>query len=241
MPGTDLSAPVLTGVRRLSALDTVRARIALAIELGLLGPGERLPANAEIARALGVGDITVRRALVSLCEDGVLERRRGRGGGTLVAEHVPPGRVREVSAYREAATEVRELIDHRLVLESGLTQLVARRRPDASLGDLRELVTRMDAASGWAEFHELDARFHLAVAAAGGPAPAVRQYEVVLRELYRYYLPYPMDLLRESNREHALLVAALAAGDTEAAASITRTHVEVLHETMFVGFPSPMS
>jgi len=65
-----LAAPALTGIRRLSALDTVRARIALAVDLGLLTPGERLPTNSEIARALGVGEITVRRALVSLCDDG---------------------------------------------------------------------------------------------------------------------------------------------------------------------------
>src|SRR5689334_4871329 len=101
----DLGSPALTGIRRLSALDTVRARIALAIELGLLGPGERLPPNGEIARALGVGDITVRRALVSLCEDGVLVRRRGRNGGTHVAPDAPAGRVGAVTAYRESSDE----------------------------------------------------------------------------------------------------------------------------------------
>src|ERR1700704_2788848 len=82
-----LRGPALNGIRRLSALDTVRARIALAVDLGLLTPGERLPASDQIAQALDVGEITVRRALVSLCEDGLLERRRGRNGGTLVAEH----------------------------------------------------------------------------------------------------------------------------------------------------------
>jgi GntR family transcriptional repressor for pyruvate dehydrogenase complex len=236
VPGTaDLTAPALTGIRRLSALDTVRARIALAIELGLLGPGERLPANPEISRALGVGESTVRRALVSLCSEGILERRRGRTGGTLVAEHAPQGRVGEVNAYRESAAEVHELIDHRLVLESGLTQLAALRRPDESLDSVRELVNRMDAASGWAEFHELDAEFHLAVATAAGPAPAVHQYEIVLRDLYCYYLPYPMELLQASNREHAALVAALAAQDPDAAAKVTRGHVAELHRTMFVG------
>jgi GntR family transcriptional repressor for pyruvate dehydrogenase complex len=231
----DLRAPALTGIRRLSALDTVRARIALAIELGLLGPGERLPPNGEIARALGVGDITVRRALVSLCEDGVLERRRGRNGGTLVAADAPAGRVGEIKAYQESTAEVRELIDHRLVLESGLTQLVAMRRPDESIDRLRDLVRRMDAATSWAEFHDLDAEFHLAVAAAGAPAPAVKQYGQVLRELYRFYLPYPMPALRTSNREHELLVQALADQEPETAALVTRAHVGELHRTMFVG------
>lgn len=232
MATADLSAPALTGIRRLSALDTVRARIALAVELGLLKPGERLPSNGEIARALDVAEITVRRALESLAEDGLIERRRGRGGGTLVSENPPAERVREVGAYRESAAEVRELIDHRLVLEAGLVQLVATREPDVER--LRGLVARMDTAAGWAEFHELDAQFHRAVAEAGPPV-AVGQYEVVLAELYRFYLPYPMAKLRESNREHARLVDALADGDPDAAARVTREHVGGLHRTMFVG------
>jgi GntR family transcriptional repressor for pyruvate dehydrogenase complex len=232
MATADLSAPALTGIRRLSALDTVRARIALAVELGLLKPGERLPANAEIARALGVAEITVRRALESLVGDGLIERRRGRAGGTLVASDPPAARVREVGAYRESAAEVRELIDHRLVLEAGLVQVVAKRSPD--LPRLRTLVARMDTAAGWAEFHELDAQFHRTVAAPGPPA-AVAQYEAVLAELYRFYLPYPLAKLRESNRDHARLVKALAAGDPDAAARVTRKHVRGLHETMFVG------
>ncbi|MFI0715077.1 hypothetical protein ACH4SK_31520 [Streptomyces inhibens] len=44
--------------------ETMRARVALAVELGLLAPGERLPPGDQIAVALGVGDITVRRALI---------------------------------------------------------------------------------------------------------------------------------------------------------------------------------
>jgi GntR family transcriptional repressor for pyruvate dehydrogenase complex len=232
MATADLSAPALTGIRRLSALDTVRARIALAVELGLLKPGERLPANADIARALGVAEITVRRALESLVGDGLIERRRGRGGGTLVTENPPREQVREVGAYRESAAEVRDLIDHRLVLETGLVQLVAKRSPD--LPRLRTLVARMDTAAGWAEFHELDAEFHRTVAAPA-PAAAVAQYETVLAELYRFYLPYPMSKLRESNRDHGRLVKALAAGDPDAAARVTRKHVRGLHQTMFVG------
>jgi DNA-binding FadR family transcriptional regulator len=227
-----LSAPALTGIRRLSALDTVRARIALAVELGLLGPGEALPPGGEIASALGVGEITVRRALVSLCADGVLVRRRGRGGGTLVAPEPAMGVVAEIAAYTGAAAEVHELIDHRLALESGLAHLAALRRDEVQLGELRELVARMEKASGWAEFHALDAEFHRALVAASGVEAAVARWGEVVRELYRYYLPYPMECLRRSNREHAELVAALENRDAVEVVDVVCRHVEVLHTTM---------
>ncbi len=227
-----LSAPALAGIRRLSALDTVRARIALAVELGLLAPGEPLPPGPEIAVALRVGEITVRRALESLCFAGVLERRRGRGGGTLVAPEPAMGAVAEIAAYTGGVAEMHELIDHRLALETGLVHLAAVNRDDLVVAELRDLVSLMDKASGWAEFHELDARFHLMVVAASGLAVGVGRYEAVVRELYRYYLPYPMDYLRESNRDHGELVTAIEGRDAVAAVAVTCRHVEVLHSTM---------
>src|SRR3954462_11937089 len=139
-PTTGLTAPELSGVRRLSALEAVRARIALAVDLGLLSPGERLPGTPQIAQALDVSEITARRALVSLCADGVLERRRGRGGGTLVAAHPPPGPVLTPDAYRTAGDAVSRLIDHRLALECGIAHLASVRASAEDLSELQELV-----------------------------------------------------------------------------------------------------
>lgn len=234
-PVWGLTAPPVAGIRRLSALETVRARIALAVDLGLLTPGERLPPSDRIAAALDVGEITVRRALASLHADGLLERRRGRGGGTLVAERPSRRAVAEVEAYRSVAAEVHHLVDHRLVLECGIAHLAATNADHSTLDVLDQLVEDMDRAPSWAEFHGCDERFHLAVAAATGISSATGPYGAVLRELHRYFLPYPMQALRESNCEHRTLVDAIRRGDPAAAADIARRHVDVLHRTMFVG------
>lgn len=232
---TSLTAPALSGVRRLSALEAVRARIAMAVDLGLLAPGERLPATAQIADALGVSEITARRALVSLVSDGVLERRRGRGGGTLVADQPAHGRVATVDAYRADAEKVHRLIDHRVVLECGIAHLASTHVTLADLADLRELADAMDTAPSWAEFHGCDERFHLRLAEATGVASVVAPYGEVLKELYQYYLPYPVDTLRASNQEHRALIDALSRADSAEAAELARRHVDVLHSTMFVG------
>ena len=238
-PRFDVNAQPLTGIRRLTALDTVRARIALAVRLGLLTPGERLPPTGEIADALEVGEITVRRALVSLSEDGVLERRRGRSGGTLVAARPSRGAVRAIAAYRAASTDVHRLIDHRLMLECGIAHLAARQASAAQTRRLAKLVDQMAHARAWTDFHALDARFHGAVAEAAGNPAAAEVYGGVLHELYRYFLPYPMEYLRRSNGEHRDLVAALTDRDPIAAVDAARHHVEVLHTTMFVGLADP--
>ncbi|MFN0084308.1 MAG: GntR family transcriptional regulator [Blastocatellia bacterium] len=54
------------------------------INSGSFGPGDRLPTESDLIRQYGVSRITVRQALTSLVEEGLIERRQGRG--TFVAE-----------------------------------------------------------------------------------------------------------------------------------------------------------
>jgi GntR family transcriptional regulator len=49
------------------------------IESGELAPGDRLPPERELSRALGVNRLTLRRALRSLEAGGMIVRRQGRG------------------------------------------------------------------------------------------------------------------------------------------------------------------
>jgi GntR family transcriptional regulator len=50
-----------------------------------LPPGDKLPAEVEIANALGVSRMTLRQALASIEAKGLIDRRRGRFGGNFVA------------------------------------------------------------------------------------------------------------------------------------------------------------
>ncbi|QNE35719.1 FadR/GntR family transcriptional regulator [Leifsonia shinshuensis] len=232
-----LTGPAVAGITRLSAVDTVRARIALAVELRLLAPGEQLPSDADVAAALDVSEITARRAIKSLAEEGLLRRVRGRSGGTFVAEASPAvaGTGSAVETYRADAEQVHRLIDQRLLAETSLSHLAAVSATDEDLAELDAAVAAASAAQDWTDYHAADERFHLAVArAAGRPALAVL-YEETLRRLYAYFIPYPIAYLHEVNAEHAALAAAIRGHDPEAAVALAERHVAVLHETMFVG------
>lgn len=56
------------------------------ITSGRLRPEDKLPAEVEMASALGVSRMTLRQALATLEHKGLLVRRRGRFGGSFVAE-----------------------------------------------------------------------------------------------------------------------------------------------------------
>lgn len=230
-----LRAPVVAGVQRLSAVDTVRARIALAIEHGLLEPDEALPPDEAVAEALGVGVTTVRRAFRTLADDGVVVRRRGRAGGTFVAHGARTDRVTATEAFRADADTVNDLIDRRALMESALAQFAALAATAEQLDRLEKHIAAAAAARDWSTFHAADEQFHRSLAASSGQAWALESYGRTLESLYAYFVPYPVAFLQENNQEHARLVEALRRRDPGAAAAIARDHVLALHGTMFTG------
>ena len=62
----------------------VRETLREQIKQGLLEPGEKLPAEDELAAQFGVSRMTVRQGISDLTDEGVLYRRRG--VGTFVAQ-----------------------------------------------------------------------------------------------------------------------------------------------------------
>lgn len=65
--------------------EEARRRLIGMVERGTLQPGERLGAERELAARLGVSRSTLRQALASLEEAGIIRRVPGRGGGTFIA------------------------------------------------------------------------------------------------------------------------------------------------------------
>ena len=77
-------APVKPG--RGPAHTQIELALETAIERGRLSPGDRLPAERELAERYGVSRMTLRQALGALERRGRLVRSKGRYGGTFVAE-----------------------------------------------------------------------------------------------------------------------------------------------------------
>jgi DNA-binding GntR family transcriptional regulator len=88
--GRDPQPQIFAPVRSQTAFEETLDRLGTAIKLGLLAPGTRLPAERELCEQLGIARSTLRQALTALVQSGHLHAVRGRGGGTFVADALPP-------------------------------------------------------------------------------------------------------------------------------------------------------
>src|SRR2546430_3917967 len=88
-----LLGPVRTG----NAFEETVERLLTVIKLGLIAPGERFPAERELAARLGVSRLTLREAIRELQQAGYVEPRRGRFGGTFVTYRPPAPSEAEVA------------------------------------------------------------------------------------------------------------------------------------------------
>lgn len=203
-----------------SGAELVRARIALEVRLGVLETGHRLPDAGVIAGALAVSEITVRRALEVMCQDGLLERRRGRAGGTFVAADW----ARATWHLRDAIT-AGALLDRAVVLEAGLVVLASP--VDAERLQSADGIRRQMASAAGEELAALDTRFHLALADALGSEDYREQ---VADLLGRLCLVAPAPAGEGLNATHELLLEGLRTGDLKAAVSALVAHAAILRE-----------
>src|SRR3954467_12349183 len=110
-----------------NAFEVTVERLAQSIRLGVLAGGDRLPPGREVADTRGVSWVTLREAIAALRAAGLIESRRGRGGGTFV---VAPRTTRPRPAGRRRPTETADLndmLDLRRIVEPGAASLAATR------------------------------------------------------------------------------------------------------------------
>lgn len=219
------SEALFAPVRSQTAFEETVERLGTAIKLGLLRPGERLPAERELCVRLGIARSTLRQALTALVQSGQLRAVRGRGGGTFVAER--PAAADEPSD--ELVRDWRDVCDARLATELGAAVLAAERASADELAGLDALVAQMaDRLDDFPAYRRCDVRFHIALAEATGSARlvlAMTEAQGAMGDLI-HLIAHPPEVLAHANAQHGRLLAALRARDAARAAAVMREHVE---------------
>ncbi|MFT4230125.1 MAG: GntR family transcriptional regulator [Microbacterium sp.] len=209
-------------VRQGNALEDTVARLVQTIRVGVVAPGESLPPERELAARYGVSRDTVREAIRELADTGYLIPRRGRYGGTFVADPLP-----RPPAGPVAPAELDDVLGMRRVLEEGAARAAASRALHAAERDA--LWSGFDAARGSdeAEYRRLDSLLHLTIAAlAGIPSlvPLVTENRARVNAWLDTFPLLPRNI-EHSDQQHELIVTAILAGRADAAQAAVREHL----------------
>jgi GntR family transcriptional repressor for pyruvate dehydrogenase complex len=231
------SGPVLRPVRLPTAAAEVADRLITAIAIGEYLPGERLPAERELAQILDVSRSTVREAIGRLLGVGIVDIRRGRQGGAYVRESWTDASAKAVRrTLLPRWPEMEQLFDLRCLVEGMIARVAAQRRTGEDIERMREALGGYGSAQTQQQEHAADIAFHQAVVAATQNS----QIAALSRDLLtRVSLGFPVEpydstpaVVRRALAEHTALCEAIAAGKAERAGQIAQGHFSITNETL---------
>ncbi len=214
--------------------ESVVERFRLLILDGVLRPGDRLPAERQLALDLDVSRPILRDALAQLEADGLIVARHGEG--TFIADLIGDVFSAPIAKLLRASPQgMADYLEFRRLLESDMAAMAAERATQSDRDMLKALGEAMQHAheNGDAEREaQLDVELHTLVVESAHNLVFLH----VLRACYRlladdvfdnrkrlYGQPGERKTLLD---QHLALIKAIIAGDAEAARRASQTHID---------------
>jgi len=219
----------LDSERRGTSSEEVVARLREMIHRGDLRPGDRLPAERELAKLLGVSRPTLRAGIGSLAALGVLQSRQGAGTFVVNTDGPPAldsGPLRMMAALHGFTTA--EMFEARRALEMAIAGLAAERATGDYMATMAEEVAGMFASLDEPEqFLIHDMHFHQTVAAASGNrilTALMNMVATILFDVRSKTVKRATDL-KESAEMHRRIYRAIRQHNWQEARSAMRDHL----------------
>lgn len=208
-------------------------------------PGQRLPAERQLAVELGVSRTALREAIHRLAGQGLVESRAG--SGTYLREQAPQWHAQAtaplVPLMREDPEYRYDVLETRAALERSTARHAALRATAPERDRIRRCFEQMvnHQQRGETELSaRADAQFHLAIAEASHNVVMVQ----VMRSLFDLVTVSVADnrrimfnhedprSLEQLTRQHHDLVQAILAGDADRAQSVMDEHLAYVHQKL---------
>jgi len=226
--------------------DHVVEKLLALVQARGLQPGQRLPAERQLAEELGVSRTSVREAIQKLTSQGVLSARRG--DGTYLQPRPTADWLQEamqpLAGLIDADPHYRyDVLEARHALESSAAWLAAQRATEQDKARIRHCFEVMvgHQQNGHAELAaRADAQFHLAIAEASHNLVLVQVmhslFTVVLstvesnrHDMFHLSAPVTVQTLTE---QHQALMQAILDGDPQRARDCIGEHLEHVRTTI---------
>ena len=216
------------------AMDEIAAHFRAMVADGQLKPGDRLPAERDLAHRMQGSRNTVREALRTLEHAGLLEMRKGATGGAFVRTGSSGAIVTGLSdLYHLGAITPRQLTEARIWLSELVVRVACVRASDRDFADLKANVAAAAEAHRGGRFDDrqkLHREFHIILArSTQNPIVAITMESVM--EVFGRFIekigpqenPYTLPSRRRFLRH-------LKARDAEKAVAEMAKHLRRLHD-----------
>ncbi len=210
--------------------DSVAEQLLEKIEGGVFPRGAKLPTEAVLSEEFGVSRTVIREAISRLKYEGLVESRQGSGVFVTDQAGIRPLRI----DYTDVDTleSVLQIVELRRSIEAEVAAQAARRRSDAAMAGIDAALARLDsevAAGG--DGVAADVAFHRAIAEATGNPYFLKtlaflsQYLETATRVTRTNEARREDFSRQVREEHQAIVAAIRAGEPDAARNAAQNHM----------------
>ncbi|SCF58808.1 transcriptional regulator, GntR family [Streptomyces sp. Ncost-T10-10d] len=227
---TSLLRPVV----RESSVSEVAKRLLDHLSEGNLKPGTRLPAERQLADALGVARSSVRGALSALDVLGIIEIRPG--SGSYVREGTSEFLPRAINwGLMLGQRRTRDLVEVRTFMEGMSARLAADRASAEDVERLAGHLERMrEAGTDVKAFIDADIAFHLETANIARNS-VLSDILHSIRALLQVWMERAGDIegtVSGTLHEHGAVLDAIRAGDPEAADAAMAEHMRLASERL---------
>jgi GntR family transcriptional repressor for pyruvate dehydrogenase complex len=196
------------------------------ISSGEWKPGDKIPAETELAETMGVSRVSIRAALQKLSSLGLVKRKQGRG--TIVCDLSSGQQINGlVPMLVLMPPTIQAMNEYRMILECGAAELAAQRCDDNTIRRLEENLAEMEKLDITdEECAVVDVEFHNIIAAAT-QNPLIIKTQQVMRDSFLECMRTYKRLtdVRAGYYYHRKLIEALRNRDSFGARKIMEEHL----------------
>jgi GntR family transcriptional repressor for pyruvate dehydrogenase complex len=212
-------------------------QIRAQLTLGHLKPGDKLPAERELAQQLGSSRTAVREALRSLEIAGIIELRKGVKGGAFILEGDPAVVTRSIGdMVTLGRLSMESLTESRVIIQDAVVRLACARASDATLDALQQSIDRTEQLTLSGQFDERRLQllqfYRLLSQGTDNEMLVVivdAITDIVLKVISRDDAPPRQDTVKA----HREILQALRERDADEAARLMTSHLTALHGHLF--------
>jgi DNA-binding FadR family transcriptional regulator len=193
---------------------------------GTLQVGTRLPTERELAADYGAARNTVRKTMMRLTSEGLVQRHVGRGSFVASPQADNTNVIEANSQF-----PLSELLEARLLFEPALVDLVLERASDAELAGLDDRLDAMRDSETWARFKETKYALHLYIVQLSRNGFLTHVFEEIIAARRaaawkRSGPAIPLSMVKDGAiAENAAIVEALKARDNAKARELIRNNL----------------